>query len=1021
MAFLQTTAASISSGGTINGDLTISGDLTVTGVGGGFAYTEVITGDVQINGPAGTGAGSAGVLVLSTAETTIRLTSVDQLGRIDFQAPSETGGSDAILVGASIHAVVEEDFASDNNSTALVFSTATTSAPIERMRIDQDGLVTIQNGSIALVIGADTNGATLSDNTRKYTRFGMPHYHNAEEPITFITGDSDGTDNIVAIGGMSTTTNAATQLRFYTAANDATTTGTERLRITSAGLVTMDGDIQTGKQINQLGASGEDVEIRLVTDAGAANADYWKIMHKQSNDALLFQNYGTGAFVSHMVLDANSRISLSNNDSGTNNTVFGYQAGNAIAAGTNSNVLVGYQSGLALNSGDANVLIGTSAGDALTSGSSNVAIGGAALSASTDADKVVCIGNDAMQANATDGADGTISIGAVSGYALTSGQGNIAIGFEALKTEDDGDFNTAVGYKALTDQTGVSGTVANTAVGYLAGTEITTGIKNTMIGAYAGYTSLLPDNCVLVGYNAGGSGVMTADADGTVAVGLDALSALTTGSGNIAIGANAADALTVGTDNTCIGVNALGGATTTDGIDFNVAIGNYAMAGTNAGAAQNVAVGYAALDANMTSTADNNTAVGWFASSAITSGANNTSVGSGALILTSTGSGNTAVGQAAGDALTDGLNNVFIGREAGTGTTGVDLTVCIGYNAGAADMTGGGNADGSVAIGANSLNALTSGPGNVAVGYNALAANTTGGNNLAIGTGVLQHCVDGAANIGIGSGAMDDWDVGGGTSTTVDGSVHNLMIGVDAGGGAWTNVVSAYNIGIGNYVMDAAMDGALSNTAIGYSAGTAITTGDGNTLVGMQAGDSLTTGGYNVCIGKDVVTSAVDSSGQFVIGNNTAGVADLTATFGNGANTASLGIDGSDTSWAAASSDERYKENIETSNAGLSFVNDLRPVTYNWKKAKDVQEELPLYEEGSEEPVLGYEYGETLHGFIAQEVKEAIDKHSDIKEGFKMWKLKDDGIQTVADGNLIPMLVKAVQELSAKVEALENA
>ena len=37
-----------------------------------------------------------------------------------------------------------------------------------------------------------------------------------------------------------------------------------------------------------------------------------------------------------------------------------------------------------------------------------------------------------------------------------------------------------------------------------------------------------------------------------------------------------------------------------------------------------------------------------------------------------------------------------------------------------------------------------------------------------------------------------------------------------------------------------------------------------------------------------------------------------------------------------------------------------------------------------------------------------------------MWKLKDDGTQTVADGNLVPILVKAVQELSAKVTELEN-
>ena len=47
MAFLQTTAASISSGGTINGDLTIDGELTVSGTGA-FAYTEVVTGDMKI-------------------------------------------------------------------------------------------------------------------------------------------------------------------------------------------------------------------------------------------------------------------------------------------------------------------------------------------------------------------------------------------------------------------------------------------------------------------------------------------------------------------------------------------------------------------------------------------------------------------------------------------------------------------------------------------------------------------------------------------------------------------------------------------------------------------------------------------------------------------------------------------------------------------------------------------------------------------------------------------------------------
>ena len=45
--FVTTTANSIASGGTINGDLTIDGDLTVSGDSSG-AYSEIITDGLQI-------------------------------------------------------------------------------------------------------------------------------------------------------------------------------------------------------------------------------------------------------------------------------------------------------------------------------------------------------------------------------------------------------------------------------------------------------------------------------------------------------------------------------------------------------------------------------------------------------------------------------------------------------------------------------------------------------------------------------------------------------------------------------------------------------------------------------------------------------------------------------------------------------------------------------------------------------------------------------------------------------------
>ena len=68
--------------------------------------------------------------------------------------------------------------------------------------------------------------------------------------------------------------------------------------------------------------------------------------------------------------------------------------------------------------------------------------------------------------------------------------------------------------------------------------------------------------------------------------------------------------------------------------------------------------------------------------------------------------------------------------------------------------------------------------------------------------------------------------------------------------------------------------------------------------------------------------------------------------------------------------------------------------------------------------------GETNHGFIAQEVKAVIDNHSEIKEGFGMWNQEEndtnDGRQRVAEGALVPMLVKAIQELEARIATLEG-
>ena len=93
-------------------------------------------------------------LTLQTGDTDIA--SADKLGVINFQAPDEGTGTDAILVAAGIEAVSEGDFSSSNNATKLSFKTASTAAAAETMSLSSGGNLTVTGtitGSHGLSIG----------------------------------------------------------------------------------------------------------------------------------------------------------------------------------------------------------------------------------------------------------------------------------------------------------------------------------------------------------------------------------------------------------------------------------------------------------------------------------------------------------------------------------------------------------------------------------------------------------------------------------------------------------------------------------------------------------------------------------------------------------------------------------------------------------------------------------------------------------------------------------------------------
>jgi hypothetical protein len=106
-------------------------------------------------------------LTLQTAEADIAAD--DIIGTLNFQAPAEGTGTDAILVAAGIEAVSEGDFSSSSNATKLSFKTAASEAAAEKMSLSSAGLLTVSNGltltdgDVTLASGHGINFAATSD------------------------------------------------------------------------------------------------------------------------------------------------------------------------------------------------------------------------------------------------------------------------------------------------------------------------------------------------------------------------------------------------------------------------------------------------------------------------------------------------------------------------------------------------------------------------------------------------------------------------------------------------------------------------------------------------------------------------------------------------------------------------------------------------------------------------------------------------------------------------------------------
>jgi hypothetical protein len=165
----------------------------------------------------------------------------------------------------------------------------------------------------------------------------------------------------------------------------------------------------------------------------------------------------------------------------------------------------------------------------------------------------------------------------------------------------------------------------------------------------------------------------------------------------------------------------------------------------------------------------------------------------------------------------------------------------------------------------------------------------------------------------------------------------------------------------------------------------------------------------NLLVGKTAIsatTVGVELQANGTVTSTRSGSTNATSTLevystGAGAFRFFVGMDGTigatNTSISAIS-DIRLKENIRDLDAGLDTILALKPRRFDWKegKGKDIRDDM---------------------GFIAQEVEDVLPA---LIGGWKAGEGEPDDLKSVKAGDLIPVLVKAIQELTARVAQLEG-
>ena len=320
----------------------------------------------------------------------------------------------------------------------------------------------------------------------------------------------------------------------------------------------------------------------------------------------------------------------------------------------------------------------------------------------------------------------------------------------------------------------------------------------------------------------------------------------------------------------------------------------------------------------------------------------------------------------------------------------------IGLNAGQSIVGGPNPTNGTLntAVGTNAMEALTNGIAVTAIGVDAYKAGN-GVNDTAIGNrafiglngGTYGNTAVGAqAFLNINTATQGNSGLGLGCGDQLTSGDYNTFVGYVAGGqissGSYNTTLGARTSGIG---LPASGN---HNLFLGTNACQQYGGGDGNVVMGSWDSAppyyNLQTGANNIVIGRNATKATLTASNSITLGNSSNTVLRCAVTS------------------ITSLSDARDKKEITELSAGLDFINTLKPVEFVWDdRDKTGKHNIKDF------------------GFIAQDLKKS-QEDINLAETLKLVYEENAEKLEASYGKLIPILVKAIQDLSKEIKILKN-